>query len=124
MRLWDLADPRRPGEPVVHRTSHSRLQAVSFGRDGSRIATGAKDGQDTLWARGAHRLTYDVVDAVSFSGAPVTEAALSPDGRHLAAGLAERADSGRGGKRVVRLRGALIRSSACSSSWHRARLGP
>ncbi|MFI5799351.1 helix-turn-helix domain-containing protein [Streptomyces sp. NPDC051677] len=88
LRLWDLADPRRP---AVHRVSERPLYSVSFSRDGSRLATGGEDGHATLWTHGTHRLAYDVVDTVSFTGPSVTEVALSPDGRRLAAGLSDRA---------------------------------
>ncbi|MEU1177502.1 helix-turn-helix domain-containing protein [Streptomyces sp. NPDC005820] len=88
LRLWDLDRTRR--RPAVHRASEKALYSVSFSRDGSRLATGGLDGHVTVWTRGAHRLAYAAADRVTFTGASVGEAALSPDGRRLAAGLADR----------------------------------
>ncbi|MFJ4620389.1 helix-turn-helix domain-containing protein [Streptomyces sp. NPDC088812] len=90
LRLWDLTDPDRPRGPVVHRVSARALYSVSFSRDGSRLATGGEDGRATVWARGTRRLAYETAGSVSFTGASVGEAALSPDGRHLAVGLSDR----------------------------------
>ncbi|MEV0641874.1 helix-turn-helix domain-containing protein [Streptomyces sp. NPDC050619] len=87
LRLWDLTDPHHPG-PVRELTAdRRRLVSVSFSRDASRIATGDSDGAAVIWAHTAHG-SYRAVDVEPFTQA-VVEAALAPDGRHLAVSLAD-----------------------------------
>lgn len=90
IEVWSMADPRRPAlESTLPGTSRAR--AAVFAPDGARLYTSVTPGSISIWdmtGSTPHPLPSIGFDHISPSVAQTI--ALSPDGRFLAAGLADK----------------------------------
>jgi WD40 repeat protein/serine/threonine protein kinase len=83
--LWDMAERRTIGQPLVDADHIARVNAVAFSPDGSLLAVGLNDGTIQLWDV-ANGEPVGAPLAQHSEGQPVWDLAFHPDGSLLASG--------------------------------------
>ncbi|HKB29484.1 MAG TPA: helix-turn-helix domain-containing protein [Streptosporangiaceae bacterium] len=89
VRLWNVADPARPGPLAVLRVSLTRVFCAVFSPDGRALAAAAADRTVRMW-NVANPAAPVPLAPLTGARSDVYSVAFSPDGRVLAAGTADK----------------------------------
>jgi WD40 repeat protein len=83
IKLWNAADGRSLGPPLVDPSSYFGVHAVAFSPDGHHVAGGGSDKTIAIWDTDTRQMVGDPLRTESVLGG-VESLAYSPDGHRLA----------------------------------------